>query len=93
MRKSMNCWKLSALFILLAGTSLTAGVVFQVETTYHSGSSSRGPESSKMSVEGKNLKMEIQSGRGGSNQVPDEVVFRRRRRVRFKFLRAGVATR
>ncbi len=55
------------------------GVVFQVETTYHSGSP--GVESSEMTVEKPNLKMEIQSGRGGSGGgVKDEVIFRGDRR-------------
>ncbi len=65
--------------LALAGSPLLAGVVFQVETTYHSGSPSRGPEGSTMSVEGKNLKMEIQSGEG-TDGVKDEVVFRGDRR-------------
>lgn len=46
-------------------TPLVAGVVFQVETTYHSGSP--GVESSEMSVEKPNLKMEIQPRRNGSS--------------------------
>ncbi|MEE8525827.1 MAG: hypothetical protein V3T72_17975 [Thermoanaerobaculia bacterium] len=65
--------------ILLASPVL-AGVVFQVETTYHSGSS-RPPESSQMSVEGKNMKMEIlSSGKSASGDRKDEVIFRGDRR-------------
>lgn len=44
--------------------SAWAGVVFQVETTYHSGSP--GVESSELSVEKPNLKMEIAAGSGGT---------------------------
>ncbi len=67
--------------LALAGSPLLAGVVFQVETTYHSGSPGRGPEGSTMSVEGKNLKMEILPGQGGSaGGVKDEAIFRGDRR-------------
>ena len=60
--------KSKSLVVFLLAAALTlppavAGVVFQVETTYHSGSP-RGPESSQMSVEGPNLKMEIPPGEG-----------------------------
>lgn len=69
-----------AILIAFACSPLFAGVVFQVETTYHSGSA-RGPESAQMSVEGVNIKMEI-SPRGDSSAgtVKDEVVFRGDRR-------------
>lgn len=55
----------------LATAPLTAGVVYEVETTRHSGS--RGAETSTISVQGPNLKMEIQSGRKGDE---GEVIFR-----------------
>lgn len=73
-------WRIVFLLALL-GSPLTAGVVFQVETTYHSGSPSQGPQDSRMSVEGSNLKMEIlpeEDARAG--EVKDEVVFRGDRR-------------
>lgn len=62
--------------IALAGSPLFAGVVFQVETTYHSGSP--GTESSEMSVEKPNLKMEISHRDPG--EVKDEVIFNGDRR-------------
>lgn len=49
----------------LAVAPTVAGVVFQVETTYHS--DSPGVESSEMSVEKPNLKMEISPRRGESD--------------------------
>ena len=64
---------------VLAGAPVGAGVVFQVETTYHSGSP--GTESSEMSVEKGNLKMEIASGRSGDGSGRrDEAIFRGERR-------------
>ena len=58
---------------------MNPGVVFQVETTYHSGSPRS--ESSQMSIEGKNLKMEILPGDSGeSGKVKDEAIFRGDRR-------------
>ncbi len=68
--KALICTALAA----LAAAPLAAGVVFQVETTYHSGSP--GAESSEMSVEKPNIKMEIASGQGGSGGADrDEVIF------------------
>ena len=64
------------LLIALPASPLFGGVVFEVETTYHSGSP-RGPESSQMSAEGKNIKMEIASSDG---RRKDEVIFRGDRR-------------
>ena len=56
-----------------------AGVVFQVETTYHSGTPS--VESSEMSVEKPNIKMEIAArGGDGSTEQRDEAIFRGDRR-------------
>jgi len=56
-----------------------AGVVFEVETTYHSGSP--GVETSEMSVEKPNLKMEIASRRDGADSVQKDVaIFRGDRR-------------
>lgn len=69
----------ATLLIVLTGSPLLAGVVFEVETTYHSGSP-RGPESAQMSVEGKNLKMEILPGRDSSRKGKDEAIFRGDRR-------------
>ena len=77
MKKSTLIWKLQAFLVILTVSPLTAGVVFQVETTYHSGSP--GAESSEMSVEKPNLKMEIQSGSSGS-QIKDDVIFNGDRR-------------
>ena len=70
-----------ALFLLLLGSmaptlALNPGVVFEVETTYHSGSSPR-VETAEMSVEGEMLKMEILPGEtGGSGGPKDEAIFR-----------------
>jgi len=61
----------------IAVSPLAAGVVFQVETTYHSGSPRT--ESSEMSVEKPNLKMEIQSGSGDRPESGD-AIFRGDRR-------------
>ena len=63
------------LAFLVAGSPLVAGVVFQVETTYHSGSPGSA-QSSRMSVQGKDLKMEILPGKGKRG----EMVFRGDRR-------------
>ena len=79
MRKSISAWKISALSFLLTIPWLTAGVVFQVETTYHSGSGAR-TESSQMSVDRPNMKMEILPGKGSADGARDEVVFRGDRR-------------
>ncbi len=56
---------LIGLAVLGFSQAVFAGVVFQVETTYHASGGS--PESSELSVEGKNLKMEISSSRGRRN--------------------------
>ena len=70
-----------ALLLLLLGSmvptlALNPGVVFEVETTYHSGSSPR-VETAEMSVEGEMLKMEILPGEsGGSSGTRDEAIFR-----------------
>ncbi len=59
---------------------LNPGVVFQVETTYHSGSAPRF-ETAEMSVEGEMLKMEILPGsEADAGVVKDEVIFRGDRR-------------
>jgi len=70
------------LFLSLVSSTILAmnayaGVVFQVETTYHSGSP--GVETSEMSVEKPNLKMEIMSGENSAGQK-EEVIFRGDRR-------------
>ncbi len=50
------------------------GVVFEIETTYHSESR---VESSTMSVHGSNLKIEVLPGdNAGKDEVKDEVIFR-----------------
>ena len=56
--------------------SLNPGVVFEIETTYHSGTEPR-VESAEMSVEGEMLKMEILPSEedAGEGAVKDEVVF------------------
>lgn len=59
--------------LLLLSIPSFAGVVFQVETTYHSGSP--GVESSEMVVEKPNLKMEIPSGRR-DGKVHKELIYR-----------------
>ena len=74
-----SAWKTATLGIvlLLTCSPLMAGVVFQVETTYHSGSSSREPESSQMLVEGMNLKMQTVPRRDRSaGTMQDEMIFR-----------------
>jgi len=71
----------AAAFLLTASflpMSAWAGVVFEVETTYHSGSPR--VETSEMSVEKPNLKMEIASGREGSGKQQDTAIFRGDRR-------------
>ena len=55
---------LSAAFSMLGAGSAFAGVVFEVETTYHAGSP--GVESSEMMIEKPNIKMEIAHGQSGS---------------------------
>ena len=62
---------------ILALTPALAGVVFEVETTYHSGSP-RGPESSEMSVEEPNLKMEVAPREEGGTR--GEAIYRSDRR-------------
>lgn len=78
MRKPILSWKLATLSVLLTASSLTAGVVFEVETTDHSGSGAR-TESSQMSVEKPNIKIEILPG-GEPDEAKDEIVFRGDRR-------------
>lgn len=71
--------KTFALFALAATLTVApalAGVVFQVETTHHSGSA--GTESSEMSVERPNLKMGIAAGADGRGK--GEMIFRGARR-------------
>lgn len=82
MKKSCQCLTTATVAILLAiaCSPLFAGVVFQVETTYHSGNA-RGPESAQMSVEEANIKMEIlPRGESSAGTVKDEMVFRGDRR-------------
>ena len=55
----------TTLLFFSSQTAVFAGVVFEVETTYHSGSSNSS-RTMKMSVEGNNLKMEILPGSSGS---------------------------
>jgi hypothetical protein len=67
---------IAAVFILAVASPLYAGVVFQLKTTYHSGSGAR-VQDSKMSVQGQFLKMEILQGKQKSGgDVKDEMVFR-----------------
>ncbi|MBT8136798.1 MAG: DUF4412 domain-containing protein [Gammaproteobacteria bacterium] len=67
----------AAAVIALIAQPLWAGVVFEVETTWHSGPD-RGPETSEMSVEGSNLKMEIPPGDSGAGK--DVAIWRGDRR-------------
>lgn len=79
MSRSSARSRTAAVFVttILAGSPLLAGVVFEVETTYHSGSTAGRSTSSEMSVEGKNLKMEILAGEGGGDSAEkDEAIFR-----------------
>lgn len=75
-----------ALFIYAAAApspapTLKRGVVYEIETTYHSGSPSKGSERSKMSVEKPKVKMEILPDGGSSGGgVKDEVIFNGERR-------------
>ena len=72
---------LVALFVLLGlrPTPANPGVVFEVETTYHSGSSPR-VETAEMSVEGEMLKMEIPPSADTGGNSKDQVIFRGDRR-------------
>ncbi len=64
---------------IIAPAPALAGVVFQVETTYHTGAP--GVESSEMSVEKPNLKMEIAASRDEpSDGPPDVAIFNGERR-------------
>ncbi|MDX1503199.1 MAG: hypothetical protein R3325_12635 [Thermoanaerobaculia bacterium] len=63
----------ASLVAALSAGPLAAGVVFQVETTYHSGPA-REPETTEMSVEGANLKMETVPGARDSSR--GEAIFR-----------------
>jgi hypothetical protein len=83
MTKSILYWQTSILFIVLILTCspLMAGVVFQLETTHHSGSGARKTQSSQMSVEKPNLKMEILPEKDAlSEEVQGDMVFRGDRR-------------
>lgn len=65
---------------LLLASGAQAGVVFEVETTYHSGAE-RGSETAEMAVDGSNLKIEILPGSGGTRGgAKDEVIYRGDRR-------------
>lgn len=83
--KKIGIVLLPALFVYAApaptpAPGLNPGVVFQVETTYHSGSGS-GSHRSEMSVEKPNLKMEILRGSDAEpGEVKDEVIWRGDRR-------------
>lgn len=82
MKRSIRSYQAAVLIVgaILLASPVVAGVVFEVETTYHSGSA-RGPESSQMSVEGKNMKMEILPGASGaSGDRKEEAIFRGDRR-------------
>lgn len=76
MLKALLC----AHLIAFTGTPLFAGVVFEVETTYHSGSASGRTESSEMSVEKPNIKMEIQAGNSWAGGAKDVAIFNGERR-------------
>ncbi len=72
MKKLWICATLLALFAMPA----QAGVVFEVETTDHGGSS-RGTTTTQAYIEGKNLRIEIAAGRGSSES---EALYRGDRR-------------
>ncbi|MEM7104788.1 MAG: hypothetical protein AAF502_16745 [Bacteroidota bacterium] len=76
MRYSMLAVVLSAIMFFSFGVN-SPGVVFEIETTYHSGTEPR-VESAEMSVEGEMLKMEILPGEDsdGNTGVRDEAIFR-----------------
>ncbi|NNE59152.1 MAG: hypothetical protein HKN36_13685 [Hellea sp.] len=74
----INRLAITSAAIILAAMSADAGVVFEVETTYHSGST--GVDVSEMSVEKPNLKMEIASGSRASKGQQDTAIFRGDRR-------------
>lgn len=67
------------LLFLLTTVSAHAGVVFEVETTYHSGGGSES-ESSQMSVNKPNLKIGIAPSAGSTNSDAGEAIFRGDRR-------------
>jgi len=78
MRISKQALTAAGLAVLLAAGASTAyaGVVFELETTYHSGAKTR-VESGKMFVLKPNMKMEIMTGEPSSKkEKPNEMIFR-----------------
>jgi len=67
------------LLFLLASAAAHAGVVYEVETTYHSGSGGSETETTQMSVKQPNLKMGVE-GAGSSDPDAGEAIFRGDRR-------------
>jgi len=67
------------LLFLLASAAAHAGVVYEVETTYHSGSGGSESETTQMSVNQPNLKMGVE-GAGSSDPDAGEAIFRGDRR-------------
>ena len=88
--KKLGFVLLLALFVYTAASpEPNPGVVFEIETTYHSGSSPR-VETAEMSVEGEMLKMEILPGQdAGAGAVKDEVIFRGDRKDHLVLRRTG----
>lgn len=80
MMKNTGMQNLICVMVLL-GTSFSvqAGVIFQVETTYHSGGSASS-DLSEMSVDGRQLKMEFISG-GNANTEGEALFFGDRREM------------
>ena len=73
-RKSLGAAFLGAVLFALLASPLAAGVVFEIETTYHDRPDGRS-ERSRVAVDDAHLKMEIRSS--GRRAELDEVVFRR----------------
>ena len=64
-----------ALLFTIGASPLSAGVVFQVETTYHSGPKAQ-VQDSQMSVQKPNLKMEVLPGKDASgSKMMQEMIF------------------
>ena len=71
-----KCLAMTSVLALLSVPMLSAGVVFQVETTYHSGSSAGKVEEGAVSVAHGSLKMTVASrGSSAPGVSADEVVF------------------
>lgn len=63
-----------AAFCLMPVALANAGAVFVLETTYDSGGS-KSTEETRMSIEGKNVIVDMNKGKGGAQGEPDQFIF------------------